>query len=148
MYVAVTPPDKRATIAEITDAFDISRSHLTTVVQHLGKLGLLRNVRGRGGGLELVRHASEVDVGEVVWSADSDTPVVECFNHKTNRCAISPVCRLRHSLKAVNDAFYTVLSRYSLADVTANSLPLARLLLSHPAAAEWTLSPARHAVST
>ena len=148
MYVAVAPPDKRATMAEIADAYGISRSHLTKVLQHLGKPGLLRNARGRGGGLELVRPALEFDVGEVVRSADSDTPVVECFNHKTNRCAISAVWRLRDSLKAVNDSFYAVLSRYSLADVTAKSQPLARLLLSRPAAAEWRLSPARCAVST
>ena len=148
MYVAVAPPDKCATIAEITDAFSISRSQLKKVVRHLGKSCLLRNVRGRGDGLELVRLASEIDVGKAVRSADSDTPVVECFNHNTTGCAISPVCRLRHALKAANDSFCAIVSRYSRADVTAKSQPLARLLLSRPASAAWMFSPARRAVST
>ncbi len=52
IYLAAEP-DRRATIAEIAQAFGISENHLMKVVHFLGKQGWLRNVRGKGGGMEL-----------------------------------------------------------------------------------------------
>ena len=40
--------------------FDISESHLTKVVQFLGKCGRLANVRGKGGGLSLAPAAEAI----------------------------------------------------------------------------------------
>ena len=58
MYVAVRSPGRRATVAQIARDYGISRAHLTKVVHHLGATGVLRNVRGRNGGLELARPAA------------------------------------------------------------------------------------------
>jgi Rrf2 family transcriptional regulator, nitric oxide-sensitive transcriptional repressor len=129
MYVAVASPGKRATVVDIATAFGISRSHLTKVVHRLGKTGALRNVQGRGGGLELARPAAEINVGAVVRSVDAGTVLVECFDLKTNRCVIAPTCRLRDALGAANEAFYKVLDGYTLADITSNRQPLAKILL-------------------
>ena len=59
-------PQHRATIAEIADAFDISENHLMKVAHVLGKAGLLANVRGKGGGLELAMTPNAINVGNVV----------------------------------------------------------------------------------
>ena len=48
LYLAVQPPERRATIADIAQAFAVSEHHLTKVVHLLGKAGLLANLRGRG----------------------------------------------------------------------------------------------------
>lgn len=50
IYLA-TDPERRATIAEIARAFEVSESHLTKVVHHLSKCQYLSTVRGKGGGL-------------------------------------------------------------------------------------------------
>ena len=69
MYVA-SEPGRRATITEIAAAFDISRHHLVKVVQFLGQQGWLRNVRGRGGGLELACAPERINLGAVVRAAE------------------------------------------------------------------------------
>ena len=128
MYVAVTPPAQRATVAEIATAFGISRSHLTKVVHRLGKTGALRNVQGRGGGLELARPAAEINVGAVVRSVESGDALVECFDRQASHCVIAPACRLREALGAAHEAFFRVLDGYTLADITSNRQPLAKIL--------------------
>ena len=130
MYVAVQPAGARVTVPQIASAFGISRTHLTKVVHHLGATGVLRNVRGRGGGFELARPAAEVNIGAVVREADSDAALVECFDRRTNRCVITRVCRLRGALATAIDAFYAALDRYTLVDITGNREPLAELLFS------------------
>jgi Rrf2 family nitric oxide-sensitive transcriptional repressor len=127
MYLAAEP-GRRATVAEIAACFDISRNHLMKVVQFLGKAGLLRNVRGRGGGLELARDPSDINVGAVVRSAEGDARPAECFGPRGSACAIVPGCRLRGVLAEAVAAFEAVLDRYTLADLTGNREVLVDLL--------------------
>jgi Rrf2 family nitric oxide-sensitive transcriptional repressor len=127
MYVAAQP-DRHATIAEIAAAFVISESHLTKVVHHLGKKGVLTNARGRGGGVALASAPDRINLGAVVRAAEANGALVECFNTKTNHCLITPVCGLRGVLEQALDAFYCVLDRYTLADITANRATLQAVL--------------------
>jgi Rrf2 family transcriptional regulator, nitric oxide-sensitive transcriptional repressor len=66
MQVACAKGDERVTIDHIANAFSISKSHLTKVVQPLAHEGLLRTSRGRSGGLALGRAASQIHLGQVV----------------------------------------------------------------------------------
>ena len=43
--------EQPVTITEIAEAYDISRSHLTKIVQELAARKLLETTRGRGGGM-------------------------------------------------------------------------------------------------
>lgn len=131
MYLA-TDPERRATIAEIAEAFDVSENHLMKVVHYLGKAGWLRNVRGKGGGLELARPPADIRIGAVIRDCETQLPA-ECFDRDTNRCAITGACRLRHVLSEATDGFYEVLDRYTLEDIAGNRRVLARILL-RPAA--------------
>jgi len=127
MYLAARP-GVTATTAEIAAAFAISESHLTKVVHHLGRRGLLRNARGRGGGIELGRPAANINLGAVVRSAEANVGLVECFDPKTNRCVITAACQLRGVLSEALEALYGTLDRYTLEDITQNRQRLQRLL--------------------
>jgi Rrf2 family transcriptional regulator, nitric oxide-sensitive transcriptional repressor len=127
IYVAAQPGE-RATIAAIATAFDVSENHLTKVVHFLGKRGLLANVRGKGGGLELARPPELVSVGDVVRQAEGVDLPAECFAAEESQCAIASVCRLRGVLGEALKAFYAVLDRYTLADLVHNRETLAQVL--------------------
>lgn len=128
MYVAVAPDGRRATVPAVATAYGISRSHLTKVVHHLGRIGVLRNVRGRGGGLELARPAAEISVGAVVRATSAGQALVECFDGANDSCAVTRGCRLRRALGLAAEAFYRTLDAYSLADIVENGDVLAVLL--------------------
>lgn len=127
MYLAAQP-DRQVTIAEIAAAFDISHSHLTKVVHYLGKRGLLTNARGRAGGVALGCPADAINLGAVVRAAEARGALVECFDARSNRCVLTPVCALRGALAQAVDAFYTALDRYTLADITRNRSRLQSVL--------------------
>lgn len=126
LYVAHAA-DGRATIAEVSSAFDISEHHLVKVVHALGRMGVLRNSRGRGGGLRLAGPPSGINVGKVVRATES-IAVAECFDAEHNTCALAGRCRLEGILHEAVDAFHGVLDRYTLEDLLAPSRPVQAFL--------------------
>ncbi|MFC5497890.1 RrF2 family transcriptional regulator [Caenimonas terrae] len=128
VYLAARP-GRRATIAEIAAAFDVSENHLTKVVHFLGKAGWLANARGKGGGLALGEPPEAIGVGAVVRRTEGEAVVAECFAEDGN-CCIAPVCRLRRVLGEAVEAFYAVLDRYTLADLVRNRQQLAAILFA------------------
>jgi Rrf2 family nitric oxide-sensitive transcriptional repressor len=121
-------PGRRATIGEIARTFDISENHLMKVVHLLGKAGLLENIRGKGGGLELARAPEAINVGKVVRITEGRPMPAECFDPERNRCVITPVCKLKNVLAEAVKAFYAVLDQYTLADLLRNRHVLSRVL--------------------
>jgi Rrf2 family nitric oxide-sensitive transcriptional repressor len=119
---------RRATIAEIATAFAVSENHLTKVVHFLGKRGWIATVRGKGGGVTLALKPDEINVGRVVRDAEGTTAIAECFEADGGHCAITSCCRLAGVLAAAVDAFYDVLDRYTLADLSRNRAALAQAL--------------------
>ncbi len=126
MFLAARPR-QRATIAEIADAFHISESHLMKVSHVLGKAGVLANVRGKDGGLELAMAPKEINLGRVVRITEGDPRLAECFDPE-GACCIERACLLRAVLDDAAQAFYKVLGRYTLEDITRNRIALSRLL--------------------
>ncbi|HUW80950.1 MAG TPA: Rrf2 family transcriptional regulator [Acidocella sp.] len=114
IYLRLNEP-RQATIAEISRAYGISENHLNKVVHHLGRLGLVKTSRGRGGGLRLAQPPEKIIVGHVVRRTEDDLALVECFANGS--CAITRTCRLRGVLGEALAAFLAVLDRYTLEDL-------------------------------
>lgn len=108
--------DRLVTIDEIADAYDISRAHLTKVVNALTRAGYLDAVRGRSGGLRLAMPADRIVLGDVVRATEPDFALVECFG-TGNRCAITKCCKLQGVLDDALQAFLNVLDRKTLASI-------------------------------
>jgi Rrf2 family nitric oxide-sensitive transcriptional repressor len=113
IYLGLNAP-RQASIAEIARAYGISENHLVKVVHHLGRLGLVKTTRGRGGGLRLAHAPGDIVIGQVVRQTEDDLALVECFSNGV--CAITSACRLRSALGEALAAFLAVLDRYTLAD--------------------------------
>lgn len=105
------------TITEIAQNYDISRSHLTKIVQELGTQGLLETTRGRGGGIRLMKSAYSANIGAIVRATETDFQLVECFDLSTNQCRISSHCRLQGVLYQAMQAFFAVLDTVTLEDL-------------------------------
>jgi len=120
MYCAATQGrEQPVTISEIAEQHGISRSHLTKIVQELSALGLLETMRGRGGGMRLMRPASEINLGTVVRTTETDFDMVECFNGETNLCRLDGRCHLKGVLAQATRDYLAVLDGVTLADLVA-----------------------------
>lgn len=116
------------TIKEISTVYHISQEHLRKVVHNLTKLGLIKSIRGRHGGIRLAKPAEEINIGQLVRTLEDDFALVECFDKETNQCVISPACTLKHALNRALMAFFQVLDEYTLKDLIHNEQELRRLM--------------------
>lgn len=128
IYLAAEP-SRRATIAEIAKAFEVSENHLTKVVLHLSRHGWIETVRGKGGGLMLAKKPQDICVGKVVRDTEGAAMPAECFDEDGGHCLISGCCRLKSVLAEAVHAFYSVLDRYTLADISRNRQQLGKVLM-------------------
>ncbi|MDN7241928.1 Rrf2 family transcriptional regulator [Planococcus sp. N028] len=128
IYLGSKEPEKLSTIQEISDAYNISKNHLTKVAFELGKAGFIQTVRGRGGGIRLADVPQNINIGTVVRQMEDDFHLVECFDLEHNRCPIAPVCGLRGVLGKALHAYLTVLDEYTLEDLLVNREGLRAIL--------------------
>jgi Rrf2 family transcriptional regulator, nitric oxide-sensitive transcriptional repressor len=127
IYLAVLP-ERRATIAEIANAYGIKQNHLTKVVHFLGRQGWLATVRGKGGGLALARPPEAIGIGAVIRQTEGADLPAECFDREHNRRRVVGACRLAGVLREATEAFHAVLERHTLADLVRNPGALATIL--------------------
>jgi Rrf2 family transcriptional regulator, nitric oxide-sensitive transcriptional repressor len=127
MYVGVKG-NPLSTIPEIVEHFDISRGHVMKVVHHLGRLGYLETIRGKGGGIRLARKPSQINVGAVVRDMEEELAVLGCLQGNEGYCRIEQCCVLRSALRDATNAFLAALDRYTLADLIKPRRSLSRSL--------------------
>lgn len=132
LFLGIKGDNKLSTIQEISDAYGISKNHLTKVVHELGKLGLIETVRGRGGGIRLNVSPKDINIGETVRKTEDDFYLVECFNCEANQCVITPACRLKNVMHEALAAYFKVLDSYTLHDFVGDNKELAAILLGKP----------------
>jgi Rrf2 family nitric oxide-sensitive transcriptional repressor len=120
--------DKLTTINDIARTFGISKTHLMKVVNDLGQKGYLDTVRGRNGGIRLMREARDINIGQVVRDTENQLNVIGCLEHK-GYCPIERVCVLRGALRNATEAFLAVLDARTLADLIKPQRVLSSLLL-------------------
>jgi len=111
--------DRLSTIAEIAEAYDISKNHLMKVVQQLASEGFVFTKRGKNGGIRLASSPEKVCVGQVVRKLEPNFGVADCF-HRDRDCKLFPACRLRAKLVEASEAFLGVLDEVTLADLLAD----------------------------
>jgi Rrf2 family nitric oxide-sensitive transcriptional repressor len=119
---------KLTTIKDIAQTFDISKAHLMKVVNDLSQKGYLDTVRGRGGGIRLMREPRDINIGQVVRDTENQLDVIGCLEHK-GYCPIERVCVLRGALRNATDAFLAVLDAHTLADLIRPRRVLSSLLM-------------------
>ncbi|MEP7118871.1 MAG: Rrf2 family transcriptional regulator [Acidobacteriota bacterium] len=102
---------------QISDAYGISKHHLSRVVQTLGTHGYVELLTGRGGGVRLKKSPAEIRLGDVVRETEANLNLVECFDPVTNTCPIAHTCGLQSCLREALTAFIDSLNQHTLAEL-------------------------------
>lgn len=122
-------PDKLITINELAEHYEISHNHLTKVIHYLGQQGYIETQRGKGGGIRLLKQPEDINIGKLIRDTEKNSALAECFNKDNCNCKILPACRLAGIFHEAQDAFYSVLEKYTVADLLVNSVKLKKLLV-------------------
>jgi Rrf2 family transcriptional regulator, nitric oxide-sensitive transcriptional repressor len=126
IYIALRK--ESCTIKEITEAYTISTNHMVKIIHNLAKLGLIKTIRGKNGGILMAAQPETTNLGQLIAQLEPHFDLVPCFNKAKANCCIAPVCKLKGILHEAQAAFMGVLGRYTLADVLHNNNELSVLL--------------------
>jgi len=130
--IYITLRNESCTIKDITEAYGISNNHMVKIIHNLSKLGLIKTIRGKNGGILMGAQPKTINLGQLIVQLEPHFDLVPCFNKAKVNCCIAPVCRLKGVLHEAQSAFMGVLERYTLADVVYNKPELSVLLNIKP----------------
>ena len=111
--------------AELASDLHLSRNHLSKIVQHLARHGIVVTQRGGGGGAALALPADQVRLGDVVRLLEHGQPLVECFAAGGGDCSLDGCCRLKSRLRHAEARFLDDLNRSTLADIALKKTEMA-----------------------
>ena len=123
MHAALRAP-ALTTVGEIAQDFGLSATHLNKVAQKLAAHGYLQTVRGRSGGLRLLREPKSIRLGAVAVVTEPDFHLASCMAPGGGKCAIYEPCILRGILSDAANSFIAELDKWTLADLIAKREPL------------------------
>ncbi len=105
-------------LSDIAARQEISLAYLEQIFLRLKKNGLVRPVRGPGGGYLLARAAHDTSIADIVIAADESLKMTRCNNHDGGGCMSDKARCLTHGLwEGLGNHIYDYLQQISLADV-------------------------------
>ena len=105
------------TLKEAADRQEISEKYLESIVKDLVKARFVEGVRGKGGGYRLARPADEINVLEVLQSADGTLVPVACLEEGSAPCSRAAVCKTLPLWKGLERVVSEYLSGYTIRDL-------------------------------
>jgi Rrf2 family iron-sulfur cluster assembly transcriptional regulator len=117
--LAKNSADKAVSLAEVARRQEISLSYLEQLFARLRRAGLVKSVRGPGGGYRLARGADATWIAEIVLAVDEPIRATRCIGKGSPRgCMIGGERCLTHDLwERLGEEIHHYLARVSLEDV-------------------------------
>ena len=109
-------------LADIAERQQISRPYLEQLFARLRRSGLVRSVRGAGGGYRLARPAAELSVAEVVEAVDESLQATRCDGQGPGCMSGGARCRTHDLWVETGRQLRGYLAAVSLADVVEGRL--------------------------
>lgn len=116
MYCAADP-ENLSRIPDIAKSYSVSELFLFKILQPLAKAGIMETVRGRNGGVRLARPADQITLLDVVKTTEENFTMAECFENDASECPLVDSCGLNSALRRALNAFFEVLSEYTIDDL-------------------------------
>lgn len=93
------------------------------LVSRLSAAGLLRSVRGTGGGLQLARPAAAITLADIIEAVEGPIALTACVDGDC--CKIGEDCRVRPHWPVVNEALRSALAAVPLTQLAREKEPVA-----------------------
>ena len=119
--LAVHDAEDAVSLQSIAGREQISESYLEQLIRLLKQGGLVRSVRGAGGGYHLARPAEEISVGDVLRSLEGSLDAVACPVFEGSDCNAAEACVTKFVWKKINDAIAQAVDALPLSDLVAES---------------------------
>jgi Rrf2 family iron-responsive transcriptional regulator len=115
-------------IPEIGASYSVSELFLFKILQPLVEAGLVETVRGRNGGVRLAKPADQITLFDVVRVTEDSFSMAECFDSEDAECPLIDSCNLNSAWREALNAFFAVLQKHTIADLTRDRINMRELL--------------------
>ena len=118
--VALNSHGSAVPLRDVAQRQDISDKYLEQIVTQLSRAGLVRSVRGAGGGYLLTRDPAEYTVGEILRTLEGNLAPVSCVDQDdVCRCDRADRCVTVEVWRDIQSAVAGVVDNLPLADLVA-----------------------------
>ena len=114
--LAIQPGDSAVPLRDVAERQEISDKYLEQIVTQLARGGLVRSVRGAGGGYLLPRTPEEYTVGEILRQLEGNLAPVSCVSGGSC-CGRADRCVTLEVWQQIQDAVDGVVDNITLADL-------------------------------
>lgn len=137
--LALYSADEAVTLQSIASRQGISESYLEQLMRLLRKAGLVKSIRGAGGGYVLGKPAQEISVGDILLALEGSLEAVTCPTTEDGEvaCSSGDCCVTRHVWQKINESIIS----------TVNAIWLSELVEESRALAQRGISPAQDCVN-
>ena len=120
--LALKCPSKPVTLADLAKCQEIPLPYLEQIFCKLRKSGVVKSVRGPGGGYHLNRAAAEICIADIILAVEEPIKMTRCETG-TSGCMTPKTRCVTHDLwEGLGNHIYEYLSSVSLADVCERKL--------------------------
>ncbi len=116
LRLAAQPPDSLLQLGQVAREENISSGYLEQIVRALKPLGILRAVRGSGGGYALAKSPAEITMEEVFLHLEGEISPVRCLT-KGRRCQREKQCSTRSFWKELDSHIRGFLHTHTLQEI-------------------------------
>ncbi len=121
--LAMHSDNKPISLADIADRQEISLSYLEQLFAKLRRGGLVRSVRGPGGGYLLAREDVETRISDIILAVDEPIRATRCTPGQPFGCRINKSRCMTHDLwEELGNQIYLYLSSVTVADVVSKQI--------------------------
>lgn len=130
-YSADTP----VSITSISGRQDISERYLEQLMSMLKKAGLVKSIRGAGGGYMLAKDVKEISVGDVLRALEGNLEPVECAGLESEGgCKAADSCVTKYVWQRINDSINRTVDEIHLDQLVEES----RKINSSDSPVDWS----------
>lgn len=120
LELAIGYGDGPILMSTISENQEVSRKYLYALLSSLKAAGLVRSVRGTGGGYVLARNPSEITLGDIIRALEGSLCLVDCVDDESV-CDRSAACVAREVWQKLSARIELFLNGMTLADLRARA---------------------------
>lgn len=122
--LAARAQGRPVSLAEIAQRQDISLSYLEQLFARLRRAGLVKSVRGPGGGYLPGKALSEIRIAAIVQAVDNETRRGPCCPDAPQTCGeTEAVCQTHELWEQLGKQMFWYLNRVTVEDVLTGNVP-------------------------
>lgn len=108
----------RVNAAQLSEETGVPLPTAQKLVSKLSTSGLLRSVRGSGGGFKLARPAAAISLADIIEAVEGPIALTACVDEARHDCGLEGACKVQPHWGAVNSAVRGALANVSLTSLS------------------------------